>query len=182
MATSTTTEALRVLVHALDQAGDVLDHVHADQAGRPTPCGDWDVGALADHLVEAPARFLTMMRGERPDWSSPPPHLTEGWAATFRNHADDLLHAWHQLEGDPPVPADWQVAELAVHTWDLATATDFPVDRLDPEVAEVGHGFMRENMPADQRGEAFGPETDAPADAGPYDALAAFAGREVRAP
>ena len=94
-------------------------------------------------------------------------------------HADDLIHAWHMLDGDPPVPASWQVAELAVHTWDLATAIGFPLDRLDPEVAEVGSGFMRENMTPERRGDAFGDEVEAPADAGPYDALAAFAGRQV---
>lgn len=179
MATSTSTEALRVLVHALDQAGDVLDHVRADQVGDPTPCGDWDVGALADHLVQAPANFLTMMRGEQPDWSAPTPHLEEGWAAAYRVHADDLLHAWHGFDGDPPVPASWQVAELGVHTWDLAVAVGFPLDRLDPQVAEVGLDFMRENLGAEQRGDAFAPEVAAPADAGPYEALAAFAGRRI---
>jgi uncharacterized protein (TIGR03086 family) len=179
MATSTTTEAQRVLIHALDQAGDVLDHVRAEQVAKPTPCGEWDVGALADHLVQAPKNFLVMMSGEQPDWSAPTPHLTEGWAANYRVHADDLIHAWHALKGDPPVPASWQVAELAVHTWDLAVAIGYPVDRLDTEVAEVGLDFMRDNMTPERRGDAFGPEFEAPADAGPYDALAAFAGREV---
>lgn len=182
MATSTPTEApreLRVLVHAFDQAGDVLDHVHADRVGDPTPCADWDVGALADHLVQTPANFLTMMRGEQPDWSAPTPHLTADWAATYRSRADDLLHAWHGLDGDPPAPAAWQVAELAVHTWDLAVAVGFPLERLDPQVAEVGLGFMRENLGPERRGDAFGPEIEAPADADPYDALAAFAGRQV---
>jgi len=179
MATSTTTEALRVLVHALDQAGDVLDHVHADLVGNPTPCTEWDVGTLADHLVEAPARFLSMMRGGQPDWSAAPEHLTEGWAGVYRVHADDLIHAWHELDGEPPVPAAWQVAELALHAWDLAVAIGFPIDRLDPEAAEVGLGFMRDNMGPDRRGDAFAPEVDAPPDAGPYDALAAFAGRHA---
>jgi uncharacterized protein (TIGR03086 family) len=179
MATSTTTEAQRVLIHALDQAGDVLDHVRAEQVAKPTPCGEWDVGALADHLVQAPKNFLVMMSGEQPDWSAPTPHLTEGWAASYRVHADDLIHAWHALKGDPPVPASWQVAELAVHTWDLAVAIGYPIDRLDTEVAEVGLDFMRDNMTPERRGDAFGPEFEAPADAGPYDALAAFAGREV---
>ncbi len=66
-----------------------------------------------------------------------------------------------------------------MHTWDLAVAIGFPLDRLDPEVAEDGLGFMRENMSADQRGDAFAEEVEAPADAGPYDALAAFAGRRA---
>lgn len=179
MVTSSTTGALRILVHALDQAGDVLDHVHAEQVGNPTPCGDWDVGALADHLVQAPANFLVMMRGEQMDWSAPTPHLTEGWAATYRVHADDLLHAWHEHVGDAPVPAEFQVAELAIHAWDVAVAIGFPLDRLDPDVAAAGLGFLRENLTAERRGDAFGAEVEPPTDAGPYDELAAFAGRQV---
>ncbi len=172
--------SVRVLAHALDQAGDVLDQVHADHLPQPTPCDDWSVAALVDHLVATPARFLAGMRGERIDWSVAPPHVAHGWGPEFRNHADDLVHAWHALEGDPPMPVQWQVAELAVHTWDLATSIGLPADRLDPEVAETGLAFMRANLASELRGEAFGPEHPAPSGAGPYDALAAFAGRAAR--
>ena len=178
MSTSTqTSDELRVLVHALDQAADELDHVGADQLSDPTPCGDWDVAALADHLVAAPAKFLTMMRGEQPDWTAPPPHVREGWGAEFRAHADDLAHAWHELDGDPPTPAAWQVAEIAVHTWDLVSALGRPTDRLDPEVAQVALDFMRASLKPEMRDPAFGPEQTPAADAGPYETLAAFAGR-----
>ncbi len=172
-----TDDSVRVLIHALDQAGDVLDKVHADDLLKPTPCAEWDVSALVDHLVATPARFLALMRGEDVDWSVAPPHLKQGWGPEFRNHADDLLHAWHELEGDPPIPAPWQVAELAVHTWDLATAIGLPVDQLDPEVAETALGFMRASLRPELRGQAFGPEQSAPPDAGPYALVAAFAGR-----
>ena len=58
-------ESVVVLSRALDQAGDVLAAVHADQLAQPTPCGDWDVAQLIGHLVNAPVRFLEMARGER---------------------------------------------------------------------------------------------------------------------
>jgi uncharacterized protein (TIGR03086 family) len=180
MSATTVTESVRVLIHALDQAGDVLDQVHPDDVLRPTPCEGWDVSVLADHLVATPARFLTMMRGEEVDWSTEPSHLEHSWGPEFRNHADDLLHAWHELEGDPPIPAQWQVAELAVHTWDLATALGHPVERLDPEVAETALAFMRASLRPELRGEVFGPEQPAPPGAGPYALLAAFAGRVSR--
>jgi uncharacterized protein (TIGR03086 family) len=176
-ATTRTDDSVRVLIHALDQAGDVLDHVHADHLLNPTPCEDWNVAALVDHLVATPARFLAGMRGEAPDWSAAAPHVEHGWGPEFRNHADDLVHAWHELKGPPPTPAQWQVAELAVHTWDLATAIGFSVQRLDPEVAEIALEFMRSSLRPEQRGEAFGPEQPAQEDAGPYHRLAAFAGR-----
>jgi uncharacterized protein (TIGR03086 family) len=172
-------DEVRVLAKALDQAGDVLDHVHPDQLDRPTPCGDWDAGALADHLIAAPGKFLTMMQGSQPDWSAAPPHVADGWGPAFRVAADDLIHEWHERAADAPVSADWQTAEIAVHTWDLATAIDVPVDRLDPEVAARGLAFMQANLTADNRSPAFGPEQSVPEGAGPYQQLAAYAGRTV---
>lgn len=170
---------VRVLVRAIDQAGDVLDHVHADHLDRATPCTDWNVAALVDHLIATPGRFLTMMRGEEPDWSADPPHVAESWGPAFRVTGDDLAHAWHEQSGDAPVSADWQTAELAVHTWDVAAATGYPVERLDPEVAERGLAFLRANLTSDNRGPVFGSEQSPGVDAGPYERLVAFAGRSV---
>jgi uncharacterized protein (TIGR03086 family) len=170
---------LRVLVHALDQAGDVLDHVHDDRLDAPTPCAEWDVATLADHLVVTPERFLTMLGGGQPDWSVPAPHVTHGWGPEFRVHADDLVHAWHELEADPPVPIGMQIAELAVHTWDLVTALGRSTDDLDPEVAQTGLAFLQANLKPEMRGQAFGPPGTAEPGAGPYEELAAFAGRSV---
>ena len=157
----------------------MLDHVHADRLDRRTPCADWDLAALADHLVATPGRFLTMMRGEEVDWSAPPPHVAEEWGPAFRVAGDDLIHFWHEHGRDAPVPADWQTAELALHAWDVATVVGYPLDRLDPEVAERGLGFMQANLTADNRGPAFGPEREPREGAGPYERLAAFAGRSA---
>lgn len=170
-------DSVRVLILALEQAGAVLDKVHADELLKPTPCEDWNVSALVDHLVAAPARFVAMMKGEELDWGAPSPHLEQGWGPEFRHHADGLVRAWQNLEGGAQTPAQWQVAELAVHTWDLSIAIGLPVDGLDLEVAETGLGFMRASLSAAARGHVFGPEQPATPDAGPYGQLAAFAGR-----
>jgi len=97
----------------------------------------------------------------------------------FRVHADDLVHAWHERGDDAPVATGMVIAELAVHTWDLARAIDFPLERLDPEVAETGLSFLQANLKPEMRGDAFGPEQTAPEGAGPYERLAAFAGRQL---
>src|SRR5689334_1438317 len=93
---------VRVLARALDQAGDVLDHVTRDRLRSPTPCGDWDLATLLDHLLDAPPRFLALMRGEQVDWSATPPHVSEEWGPAFRVAADDLIHAWHEHPGTSP--------------------------------------------------------------------------------
>ena len=79
----------------------------------------------------------------------------------------------------PPLPVDWQCAELAVHTWDLATALGRSSGDLDAEVAERGLAFMRASLTEDNRGPAFGPERPAPDGADAYQRIAAFAGRSV---
>ncbi len=166
---------LTVLARSLDQLGDLLVHVRAEMLDGPTPCSDWTLGQLADHVVAAPAKFAVMVRGEQPDWSAQPPHLDDGWAAAFRSSADDLMHLWHQApeDGDPA----WQTAEFAVHSWDLAHALGRSTGELDPEVAEQGLAFMKANLRDEMRGEVFGPEQPARTDGDAYDAIAAFAGR-----
>jgi hypothetical protein len=46
-------------------------------------------------------------------------------------------------------------------------------------VAERGYAFMSKALTPDNRGKAFEPEVEAPADADPYDRIAAFAGRDI---
>ena len=170
-------ESVVVLSRALDQAGDVLAAVHADQLARPTPCGDWDVAQLIGHLVNAPVRFLEMARGENPDWSAGPRPATSNWVTEFRSNADYLIHYWHQAGDSADAgQVDWQTAEIAVHTWDVARATGQSSPLL-PEVAERGLAFMSAMLTPDNRGKAFAPAVPVPEDASAYDRLAALAGR-----
>ena len=120
-----------VLRRGLDQLAGLLDDVPGGALGDPTPCPQWSVQDLVDHIVAAPSRFARMACGEEVDWSATPSAGREP-AAQFRSHAEDLLRA---VGGDAapggPVTVDWQCAELAVHTWDLATALGRPTADLD---------------------------------------------------
>jgi uncharacterized protein (TIGR03086 family) len=177
---SEATDAVIVLNRALDQMGDMIAAVHEDQLGRPTPCSEWTVGKLLAHVLVAPGRFLEMAEGGEPDFSTTPAPPDHGWAEEFREGADDLIHYWHQQGEDASAASvDWQTAEFALHTWDLARGLGRRTDRLDPEVAERGHAFMSQALTEENRGGAFGPPQEAPDDAGPYERLAAFAGRRV---
>ncbi len=172
-------ESVILLSRALDQAGDVLAAVHEDQLSLPTPCRDWDVRRLIAHLVADPRNLLLMSQGGQPDWSQDPEPATGEWAADFRSAADDLIHFWHEAGDEANTgQIDWQTAEIAVHTWDLARATG-QHPPLDPEVAERGLAFMSASLTPENRGEAFGEEVSAPADAPAYDRLAAYAGRPL---
>jgi uncharacterized protein (TIGR03086 family) len=170
-------EQLAVLRRGLDQLEALIADVRPDALEDPTPCTDWTVRDLVDHVVAAPARFARMVRDEPIDWSAPTPPAGDDPAAAFHAHAEDLLTAWREADG--PVQVDWQCAELAVHTWDLATATHVPTGTLDAEVARRGLAFMQANLTPDNRGPVFGPEQPAPDGADAYGRIAAFAGRSV---
>lgn len=168
-----------VLHRALDQLAGLLDDVPAGVSGDRTPCADWTVQDLVDHIVVMPARFARMVRGEQVDWAATP-SAGDDPAAEFRSNAEDLLRAWGEHDGaDAPVPLDWQCGEVAVHSWDLATALGRPSGDLDPEVAERGLAFMAASLTDDNRGPAFGPEQPAPEGADAYQRVAALAGRSV---
>jgi uncharacterized protein (TIGR03086 family) len=175
-----TADDTAVLRRALDQLAALLEDVPRGALGNGTPCEQWSVQDLVDHVVASPANFAHMVRGEPIDWSAPTPSAGDDPPASFRVHAEDLLRAWHESDGGGgQLSLDWLCAEFAVHAWDLATALGRPTTDLDQEVAERGLAFMRANLTEDNRGSAFGPEQPAPDDVDAYQRAAAFAGRAV---
>lgn len=163
------------LGRGIDQLGTLLAAVTPDDADRSTPCSEWTVADLSDHVVNSITGMTAMAKGEEPDWSSSPHH--DDPLAAFRARADDLLEAAAASGG--AFPDGLACAELAVHGYDLAVALGRGTGDLDVEVAEAGYAFMSSSLTDDQRGGAFGPEQPAPPDADPYQRLAAFAGRTV---
>jgi uncharacterized protein (TIGR03086 family) len=183
---------IALLARALDQAGAVIGAVAADQTRLPTPCRGWDVQALLAHLVRDDLRnFLVAARGETPDWQAPPQDLGSRWAEDFRDGARALLEQWRGADldrlvatpGGPEMPlrgrADQQIAELAVHAWDLVRATGADI-ALDPVLAEHALAWSRPILLPQFRGpdKAFATEVPVPDDAPAYDRLAGWFGRD----
>ena len=164
-----------LLASGLDQAVAIVESISADQRDLPTPCTNWNVGELTDHLVNSAAQMAVMAHGGQADWSSLADHHDEP-GPVLRRAADDIVAAF---EGGAEAPQGMIAAELAVHTWDLATALGRDSGELDPAVAEAGYAFMSESLTDERRGDAFGPEQPAPEGANAYERIAAFAGRSV---
>ncbi|GAA1751528.1 maleylpyruvate isomerase family mycothiol-dependent enzyme [Aeromicrobium alkaliterrae] len=160
------------LTTAVFQLESLISAISADTEDAPTPCSEWVVRDLVDHVLHSTGGLTQMVQGQEVDWSAPVEHHDDS-LAEFRQRGAALLSA----AGDDQVglPA----AELAVHTWDLATALGQGTDDLDPAVAEVGHAFMLENLGPEQREGAFDAEKPAPEGANAYERLASFAGRRV---
>ena len=165
-----------VTAQGLDQIAALLARVTDDRLDDPTPCEDWTVRDLVDHVVNTTDQLATMAGGGEIDWSAPTPHHDDPSAA-FAAHRASLLSALETADGT--LPEGMPAAEFAVHAWDLSTALGLDSSELDPEVAEAGHAFMSASLTDEQRGQAFAPEKPAPEGADPYQRLAAFAGRDV---
>jgi uncharacterized protein (TIGR03086 family) len=171
--------SLEVLARALDQTDAVLSTVTADRLADPTPCIDWDVGALIAHVVADTRNFVIMARGDEPDWDAKAA-LPDDWTGEFRSGADELIGIWGLAGESASVQSmDLQTGELAVHTWDLVRALGLSTE-LDAEVARRGLDLMSGALTPDNRGDAFAPEVKIGDDAPIYDRLAAFAGRNPR--
>jgi uncharacterized protein (TIGR03083 family) len=160
---------------ALDQLRALIAEVGPDDLQRPVPCEGWTVTDVVDHVVHGVANFATTVRGGEIDWAELPAEVAADPLPAFDAAAAALRTAWQEpVEQASP---DWQCAELAVHTWDLARGLGRDTADLDQRVAERGLAFMRTNLTADNRGQAFGPEQPVPEGADAYTRIAAFAGR-----
>jgi uncharacterized protein (TIGR03086 family) len=180
------------LSQAQDVARGVLANVTSDQLELDTPCSDWSVADVIDHLVGAQNWAACGVRGV--DMTDTGAGSAQGdFAATFDEAAADSLTAFAEdgaLErtvnpgfGDMPAAALMGLAttDTFTHAWDLARATGQSTD-LAPDLASIllaqARMMIKDEFRSDE-GRIFGPERTAPEGAPPADQLAAFLGREV---
>lgn len=128
--------------------------VTPEDVGRTTPCSEWTVADLSDHVVNSIAGMAAMAQGGEPDWAASTHH--DDPASALQREGRGLVEALDA--GNGSFPEGMAAAELAVHAYALTTALDRTTADLDPEVAEAGLAFMTSSMPDDMRGVAFGPE------------------------
>ena len=177
---------------AVDEFGRRLVAIGEDQWHLPTPDTDWDVRALANHvLVEdlwAPPLFegLTIAEvGDRFDGDQLGDDPARAWiraseAAVEVVHEDGALdRIVHVSFGD--IPGREYLSQLVcdhvIHAWDLARAIGAD-ERLDPKLVDFATAFLSPQADGWRSAGAFGPRIDAPPDASPQDALLCLTGRQ----
>jgi uncharacterized protein (TIGR03086 family) len=169
------------LQRALTQAADLLDEVTVDDLERATPCAEWDVRRLANHVIAAPRIFVTMLQGAPPGWNGREDYATR-LGEELRTRGNTLINLWRELaaQGEETMAdPDWQAAEVATHTWDLARALGRSTEGLDQSVAERALVAMDRILGPVRKGRAFANARSAPEGSDAYTHLAAYAGREV---
>ena len=189
-------EALQVLA-AAELAASALAAVGPDHWSAPTPCRDYDLHTLVDHLAWAAvlSRHAATRTPLDHDWSTPaPPDFLEGlepeeWAAPLGRELRAAADAWAAPEawegetvmGTSPMPAavvgPMMLAEFAVHGWDVARAVGAAYDVPD----DLGRAVLTavEGMAQMGRdGGWYGPEVPVPADAPAFERALGLAGRD----
>jgi uncharacterized protein (TIGR03086 family) len=164
----------------------VLVNVTSDQLSSPTPCSDWDVKALIDHVIAGNHRVVERAGGQGAPLPEDPgaAHRASAKAAQETFAEPQALTRTYQLPiGEVPGTAfiELRTSDLLIHAWDLAIATGQPSD-LDPELAEYVLTFSRQMMSRPGlRGEGrpFGEEQPCGDERPTADRVAAFLGREL---
>ncbi|MBT2444516.1 TIGR03086 family protein [Streptomyces sp. ISL-36] len=180
------------LFKAVDLAAEVLAALRPDQYEAVTPCPDYTVRDLANHLVSVLRRVAVLGAGGS---FMSVPHFAEDvadgdWAEAWTASAKEFHTVW----SDPAVlgrqialpwgPVPGAVAsviytnEFVLHIWDLAKATgQSPV--WDPEMLAAPLANMRRAVPAEPRGGQvpFGPVVEVHEDAPDIDKLVGWYGR-----
>ncbi|MFG2888244.1 TIGR03086 family metal-binding protein [Streptomyces sp. NPDC048248] len=171
----------------LRTVGGLVSVVDPGMFARPTPCADWDVRTLLDHLVWENLLWSGMANGSPPsDFAAD--HLGEDHVAAFHAAAHSALTAFRRPgmleERYGPAPGrrlvEQLVIEMLVHGWDLATAIGHPRD-LVPDLAEAALPVVQQiygSLPRTAGG-SFAPPQPVRSDATALDRLAGCLGRTV---
>jgi uncharacterized protein (TIGR03086 family) len=175
----------------------VMEGIDRAQWSAPTPCQEWNVADLTDHVVASNRRVASALQGE-----PAPASLTgdgerdgsggaEDRLGAYRRSVDDLYEAFSvpgaldrivsvpfgQVPG--AVALQLRVVELAVHGWDLARATDQRID-LPDDVVRAAIEFTRQALPRVPPDRVpFAPPQPAGEAGSALDELAALLGRAV---
>ncbi|MGA3149558.1 MAG: TIGR03086 family metal-binding protein [Acidimicrobiales bacterium] len=187
------------LLASYENAAVIVSAIDPELLGHSTPCPNYDVAGLIDHIVEAGHRAAALGRGQAPPRGDEASHVELSDAPVqLRRAAEAAAEGWGDetaLSSRFTMPwgeeytgatlVDMYLAELAAHAWDLARATG-QLDRLDPSLALPALDGARATIKPQYRnmvgsGVPFAAEVPPPPGADDWERLAAFMGRDPRA-
>jgi uncharacterized protein (TIGR03086 family) len=184
---------------ATSELARLVHGVSDEMLGWPTPCPDYTLGDLLDHvggLAMAFTAAATKDVGPEAAGAQGPSgdasRLTGDWRGRIAADLDSLAEAWRDPEAyqgmtraggvDLPgeVAALVALDEVVVHGWDVARASGQPY-RVDHGLLELVRQFVAQfSGPGneEQRTGLFGPEVAVPADAPALDRVIGMTGRD----
>jgi len=183
-------ESIRLHDRALEATTRIVGNVDRAQFARTTPCSEFDVRALLNHMIGGNHRFVKIAAGEPGDDVPAGGDYVRDEALTpYRESATAVSHAWsdpallekivHLPFGDYPgsFAIGIHTVEVIVHGWDLAQATGQPSE-LDAALRTVAWQNCKDIDESFRGpGAPFGPVVEAPAGATDTQRLMAWLGR-----
>ena len=180
-----------IFTRAVNQTGRIVHGVQEDQFGGGTPCSDWTVRDLLNHIVIGAQQFDAAIRGDGFDLAAygkdaigdDPFGVWERAAAaltTALSRPGVLDQDWVMPGGPTPgeVAVDIGIIEFQQHGWDLARATG-QSPGYDADVAAAALAAAQDMLGQSGRPPGtFGDEVDCPEAAPVEDRVAAFLGRQ----
>ncbi|GAA2639524.1 TIGR03086 family metal-binding protein [Actinomadura fulvescens] len=187
-------EMRELMVPAAQTATRIVRAIPADRLGAPSPCPEWDVRGVINHLIFWTGRGATAARKEQPPQGPGEDHdfTADGdWAGLYAAKARESAEAWTDpaaweghtsLTGTAPgMPAaiigGMLFSEYVLHGWDLAVATGQDAE-FPQEMVERAYAHLVETAEMGRRYGAFGPEVKVPEPAPLLDRLLGLAGRD----
>jgi uncharacterized protein (TIGR03086 family) len=183
----------QMIDQAVATALEVVENIKPDQLDAPTPCAEFDVRKLVNHLLFWGPPLAGAGRKEQVApavEAEPQVDLTAGdWAADLTAHFRTLASAWGEpsawtgmtsVASPAEMPAEvigaMVVSEVVVHTWDLARATG-QAPTWDDELLAFVHADVAATAPEGRAMGLYGPEVPVPADAPLIDRIVGLTGR-----
>ena len=176
----------------VERTGDVVRNTRVDQLGDSTPCPEWDVRTLLNHLIDGMVAVSAGVSGEKTEVDSGVDHAADDHVGAFERASKGALEAFSEpgvLDkniampwGDTPgaVVLGLVLTDCVVHGWDLAQATGQQIV-IDDDAAEAIYGMTAKMMQPKgsfPRGDRFAEPVEVAEDAPPADKMLAYMGRQ----
>ena len=146
-----------------------------------TPCDDWNVRELMNHMLDTQQFFVGTARGQEasPPSQTPPELLGDNPVAAFEDAQSEMLTTFSEdgvIEKTGPSLAI-AFSDQLLHGWDLAKATG--QDAMMPEgLPEAAYQSIHGRFTDEERKGIFGPEIVISANRSAQDKLLAYTGRK----
>jgi uncharacterized protein (TIGR03086 family) len=180
------TDELHSAEWALGVVQQALHPVSRDDLSLPTPCGDFDVAQLTDHLVDTITSIGAAVGADSAqpgaDDSVERRIVTAGRATldALHRHGLDGTATWHGDEWPVKTLAGVLSFGLLVHGWDFAAATGHPI-KVPDSLADYVFGLAEELLTPQRRANGeFAAPVEPPDGADGVERLVAFSGRNPR--
>jgi uncharacterized protein (TIGR03086 family) len=151
----------------------------------PAPCEGWVARDVVRHVVDTSGFFLGMAGLDVTGFPSVDTDPVAAWHAArdaVLSALDDPEACARQFDGPmgrttiEEMVGRFGIADLVVHTWDLARATGQD-EELDTDEVRRAFALMEPNDEMMRKGDAFGARVEVPDDADDQTRLIAFTGR-----